>query len=146
MRKVLKIIIASLVFISFMSSCKYEEGPAISFYQKETRLTGYYVFDKVEINGVDVTEDYSLHTIQFSSNNEIVWNQDVSQDVATTDIMEVGTWEFKSNKEKLLTKFNTRDKDPFEYLWDIQKLKYHDMKLEYNKNDSLIIWELHKFR
>jgi len=48
----------SFMFSLFIliSSCKYEDGPAISFRTAENRLKGEYVIEKFEVGGQDLTD------------------------------------------------------------------------------------------
>jgi hypothetical protein len=48
--------IAIFVFLNIFSSCRYDEGPVISFRTVQSRLTGDWNIKKFSINGEDFTQ------------------------------------------------------------------------------------------
>jgi hypothetical protein len=53
-----KLILVLLVLSSIMTSCKYEEGPLISFRSVQTRLHGNWVVSEYSSDGVDLLQFY----------------------------------------------------------------------------------------
>ncbi len=51
-----KLILPAIAALLFVSSCKYEDGPAISFRSKRDRIANEWVVDKITIDGKDSTE------------------------------------------------------------------------------------------
>jgi hypothetical protein len=54
----LRIITALLFIIILIGSCRYKEGPEISFRQASYRLEGQYHIRKLFIDGTDFTQNY----------------------------------------------------------------------------------------
>lgn len=53
------VLLILLVISFFVQSCRYDEGPAISFYSAGFRLEGQYHVKKIIVDDVDCTEDYT---------------------------------------------------------------------------------------
>lgn len=47
-----------LVCVIASGSCKYDEGPCISFRSTEERLSGHYIIDKIEVDNDNLTQEY----------------------------------------------------------------------------------------
>lgn len=139
-RRILIIIISTLL-ISISSCKKYEDGPLISLYTKESRLLGNWKFENVKLNEEDVTDNYSYQYMQINKSGTIYWNVSMSE-------LLFGTWDFKNDKEQLEMYFfsNDEDSEDIQYLWNIKQLKYDDMKLELVSEDSVLSWKMGKFR
>jgi hypothetical protein len=144
-----KILILSIFMFSIFvfSSCKYEDGPFISFYSKKARVEGYWKFEKVKSNDEDLTSDYENQIIQFMKSGKCIWYLDVNYSNMYNmdpDYTEVGYWDLQDNKEELFLDFVTQGKDPFTHSWEILQLKFHDMRLERYEDEKKIVWELSK--
>jgi hypothetical protein len=50
--------ILSLAFLLLLNTCKYDEGPAISFRNWETRFEGIYTVKRILVNDIDMTQQY----------------------------------------------------------------------------------------
>lgn len=60
--------IFSLIIIGFaLSSCYYEEGPFFSFRSAEGRIINKWRYQKVTMNGQDMTSNYSARWAEFYS-------------------------------------------------------------------------------
>ena len=142
--KVLSIFL--IVLFGITTGCKkYEDGPMISLYTKKRRLSGTWEFAKVTENNIDKTENYYRMFIQFTKDGDVIWNQNNDYSNNLDNII-IGDWEFSHNKERLITKFNEGLDDEFTYEWEINQLKYHDMKLYRKDGEIEINWDLYKYR
>lgn len=141
-------IIYILIISAFLfNSCKYEDGPFISFYTKVSRIEGYWKFDDVTIDGVSIKSDYEDQIIQFMKSEKCIWFLDINESNMYNldpDYTEVGFWSLQDNKEELFLDFVTEGHEPFSLTWTILQLKFHEMKLERYENDQRIVWELSK--
>jgi len=99
MKKILALVIlASFIMVGTYSCKKYEEGPTLSLTTKSWRLTRDWKLDKAEQNGVDVTN--TLPPMEQS------FGDDGSYTFVNNGKSSTGTWEFDSNKENILIKFD----------------------------------------
>ena len=99
MKRVKLLFVALFVATIALTSCgKYEEGPSISLRSKTSRITGEWKMVKQMYNGTEVA----------LSNEEKNWVFDIQKDgkfmMKTSYGNMDGTWEFSSDKEKLIIK------------------------------------------
>lgn len=99
MKRVKLLFVALFVATIALTSCgKYEEGPSISLRSKTSRITGEWKMVKQMYNGTEVA----------LSNEEKNWIFDIQKDgkfmMKTSYGNMDGTWEFSSDKEKLIIK------------------------------------------
>jgi len=147
MKRKITLIFVAIFFLSLFDSCKYEDGPFISFYTKKSRIEGYWEFHKVTVNGEDISEEYKTQVIQFMKSEKCIWFLDIEtssiydMDPEYTD---VGYWDLQNDKEELFIDIVTVGRDPFSLTWEILQLKFHEMKLERYENENRIVWELKK--
>lgn len=94
-RTVLVILVSLLCF----SSCKYEDGPALSLRSKRTRAANIWTIDKVFENGVDKTEDYKNTFVNY----KMVMHKNLIYTLTYRpfnlyNFEETGTWGFNETK------------------------------------------------
>lgn len=104
-----------------LTSCKkYEEGPGFSLRSKKERVanlwTIVYAYDYKD--SINITADYADETWDFTKGGDFVEKDNGSID-------KTGTWEFVSDKEKVVVKFQL---DTLTY--DILKLKENELWLK----------------
>jgi len=87
---VLFLVIISLSF----TGCYYEDGPVISLRTPESRLVNKWKFQKVTINGLDRTSDYSHGYVEFSKDNSSTFYID-------TAFQYNASWEFSDDYKTL---------------------------------------------
>ena len=58
MKKIKRQILYPLILLLFFTTCKYEDGPAISFRSKTSRLCNDWNVDNLKIDGIDSTQRY----------------------------------------------------------------------------------------
>ena len=108
-----KVLCLVLLMTACISSCKYDEGPDISFISAKYRVTGNYRLEKFYINDTDTTNYY----------NGLICNSGFSFNIADKDIYGIegyikpymptyiiicpfnftGRWELVDNKNTLRT-------------------------------------------
>ena len=82
---------------TFLASCgKYEDGPGISLLTKKARLTGEWDAVEYETSNGIVTADNSSSTVEFDKSGTVTFKED--------GFSITGTWEFSSDKEKIVIK------------------------------------------
>ena len=64
----------SILFISVIlfSCAKYEDGPAFSVRSKKERISNTWEIDKVLIDGIQVSSDFSRFKFDFSNDNSAI--------------------------------------------------------------------------
>ena len=64
----------SILFISVIlfSCAKYEDGPAFSVRSKKERISNTWQIDKVLIDGIQVSSDFSRFKFDFSNDNSAI--------------------------------------------------------------------------
>lgn len=151
------------VFI-LLISCRYEEGPALSFRKVNNRLQGFWEIKNFNVNGVDCTNVYfdkCSCNYSFSNVRDTYYLSfiDCRPDGRTI----YGSYDFKDNKNVLIFnmaglgdfKDTTLSWDsPVTYFgpigtmkfseWNILKLKNQEMKLESNYEGSYYVLDLIK--
>jgi len=118
---------AMLVSTTMLTSCKkYEEGPAISFRSKKSRVVNSWKVDKIIINGQpeSFTDDITFN-----------FKKDNTYEVLYDGEREAGTWDFNSNKEELILKENGSSSAE---IWKIIKLKNNELWVEFIDYDDKI--------
>jgi hypothetical protein len=119
--KTLLSMVILLIATTLISSCKYEESPAISLISTKARVAGEWAVEKVTIDGQDITSLFTLENSPvFIFEIDGTWKATVD---GTTD--DEGTWEFSSSKEDLILK-NKNDTGT-QQTWTILKLKNKEM-------------------
>ena len=108
-----------------LSSCKYEEGPALSLRSKKARAANTWLLDKAFENGIDKTEDYKKAFVNY----KMVMEKSLSYKLSyrpfnINNYEETGTWEFVENKNAISFK-PTANKSSGES-WKILRLKEHE--------------------
>lgn len=139
--KILILLIAGL----FLASCRYDEGPFISIYSKKERVTGYFFFDKVEINGQSETDEYDDQQLIVSSGGSLQWLVVPPEDDPNgVGIYRFASWHFANDKEHFVmdfiedTIYQTLD-------WEIKRLTYKDFWIETTHENDKLRWELWKY-
>lgn len=125
-----------------LTSCKYEEGPAIAFTSKLKRVSNTWVVNQAEINGASSTSISGFKEITFFENGDC-------QIVYTpfgVDYPYSGTWTFTTDKSAI--RINTTDDGTgllsYANDWTILMLKEDALKVTYSQSagggtDSYIV-------
>jgi hypothetical protein len=107
MKKLSVLLIFALAIAFILPSCKYEEGPSVSFRSKTSRLVNKWKIEKVLINGYDVTVDYK------ETLTDLVLDIQDNGDAATTyvnsgdsTVTYTEQWEFNSDKTGVVFSIN----------------------------------------
>lgn len=125
-----KFIFLSLIvflLIGVVSSCKYEEGPFVSFRTKKERVANTWKIEKIiKDDGKEKTGD-SVPDTEYTYTDGGDYKEDGN---------ELGDWEFKDSKEEIYHEVNT----PFgtvDYSHEILKLKEKELWVEDEDGDEI---------
>jgi hypothetical protein len=148
--------------ISFFS-CKYEEGPAISFRSPEKRLQGVWEVSRFQVNGIDCTDVYVEKcgcSFGFGQDSYDQWDGSFLLNQCDSLQTIYGGYSFIENSDHKRIAIQTYYYEigsitnqyiyfgpigfPLYSEWKIFKLKYKEMKLVTNYNDSEYVIELSK--
>lgn len=100
MKKVKLLFVALFVSAIALTSCgKYDEGPSISLRSKTARITGEWKLVKQEYNGKEVALDADDKSMVIDIQKDGAYVMTSSYGSFT------GTWEFNSDKTKIVTSF-----------------------------------------
>jgi len=131
MKNLFKLLLITSVGLSFvLTSCKYEEGPGISFRTKKARVEGTWTVEESFTNG-EKDSFSDKRTFIFSKEGDISIQSIILGLTASQD----GKWKFTNSKETLQMVFPGIDfpgSTSFEIIEDheILKLKNKEMWLE----------------
>lgn len=117
----------------FLSSCRYEEEPGISFLEPEYRIVGDWVLDHVYLNGVLVTESDFL--ANRPGNYYLIYYDGVLQVNTfynnTIRYSNYGYWHFENNAKNLVLEFNLIN-HKYYYVARIKRLTKYELFYEYD--------------
>lgn len=63
-----------IILVLIVSSCKYKEGPFISFRTRTDRISNTWRFDKVEYDGVEITKNFEFTSLNIKDNGDFTLN------------------------------------------------------------------------
>lgn len=104
-----------LVVALLVSSCKYDDGPIISFRGKEARVVNSWAYDLVLHNGLDVTAGSSELSIDYTQSS-IGFNKDgrfstiiseIGSDSTVISTQYNGFWSFTEKKKDVELLFDS---------------------------------------
>ena len=131
----------AFLFIAFavlIGSCKYEEGPFISFRTKKGRIANKWAYDLVLSNGIDETADYKDSYIEFLKPDKVILSGDIGIDE--------GLWQFKSESKMVIKLFMTNSSgEDYTREWIITRLKENEMWLKEVSNTTIVEYHLVTF-
>ena len=134
----MKRILLLLIPLIVLSCAKYDEGPALSFLSKKSRMVNHWELETATANGETWTPFYPL--------KEMVIEKDFTQTCTfkTLNVPNVmtGQWEFVRNKEQLDLLFS----NGFSQRFVIKKLKDDELKLSIKSNDTTYVLSYITFR
>ncbi|MDI3544711.1 MAG: hypothetical protein PWQ43_133 [Rikenellaceae bacterium] len=139
--KIKNLILISALMLIF-TSCKYEEGPAVSLRSKEERLCNEWKIDKKLTNGVENTlTEAELQTIvEFKKGGEY----SITVPILGVYVVFSGTWEFYDNKEKIIITYEANVLGTNVMQKDTSKiLRLMEKELWLEGKDSTDIVEIH---
>lgn len=144
MKKSVYFLIVALL-IGF-SSCRYDEGPGISFRKPEDRIQGYWLLQKVYKNGEQVleTEDVSRNIGSYYSFFFDGYLAVTVYTDGTTRESPTGRWLFQNGEKELLIDFVLID-NHYQYVARINKLSYRELRYEY-EDENGDTWKLVMFK
>lgn len=119
------------------SSCRYEDGPYISFSSPETRLVGYWKLSKTELNGNEVTTPSNISNLPgnyFAFFIERMLAVTTVKDGVITESVS-GYWEFQNNEKELIVNFVLANKK-YSYIAEIKRLTKKELVYEYTDENG----------
>ena len=137
-KKISLYVVAALLAVTAVS-CRYEEGPFLSFRNPEDRLVGYWKLNHVFLNGTEIDSTdvlpckpgnyYAFFTERMVSVSALegnTWYESV-----------YGVWDFQNNYKDLYVQFSLRNKK-YSYLASIKKLTRDKLFYEFtDANDDI---------
>lgn len=129
-KRIIWILLLSLVIAT--SSCRYEEGPYVSFTSPETRLVGYWKLSKVELNGTEVettSNQSALPGNYFAFFIERMLSVTTVKDGVILESVS-GYWEFQNHEKELIINFVLANKE-YSYIATIKRLTKKELVYEY---------------
>ena len=115
-----------------MSSCKYEEGPFISFIPKVERVSNTWVVNTAVINGASGTSIPNFKEVTFFKEGvcQIIYNP------LSVEVAYGGTWAFNPDKSAItiLTTDDLTHLFSYGNDWTILHLKEDELKVTYSES------------
>lgn len=113
-----------------MTSCKYDEGPFISFIPKTERVANTWVPNEAEKNGVSSTTLPGFKEITFFKEGGCT----LIQNPTGFDVASSGTWAFSDDKLQLLIDLDDELTQQVKYqkTWTILHLKEDELKVSFS--------------
>jgi hypothetical protein len=103
--KKLSILFAAFAVMFLVSCGKYEDGPGFSLRSRTSRIAGSWTYEKVLIDGVDVTSTWfepgEEITLEFTRDGGLT---ETANDPQGSVSVRNGTWELTDNDENLSVK------------------------------------------
>ena len=144
------ITIVLIYLLCFVSGCKFEDGPSISFRSASKRLEGTYTIDKFEVNGNDSLGVFIARNcngkVDFFDASKIYGNTSIHDSIH--DCRYSGKFDLRDNNRKIVLQFEGDTADfkmgivPWEkgitHTWDILELKDKSMTFETTYNGNLV--------
>ena len=137
-RKSIAVLLPIFVVSLIMTSCKYEDGPFMSFRSKEERLVNTWKIQEANENDRNTTPDYDDVNLQVRFNYDQTyraWATDDSGDVHIQD----GLWDFVQDKEQIRIVYTDPAVNPDRAFWTIRRLKEKELWVEEDR-DSTVDW------
>lgn len=136
------LILLSVVFLSFCSCNKYDEGPAFSLRSKKFRATDTWIVANAEKNGVDVTSSIRMG-LDLKSDGSMTYTDTIATPAGDSISNTLGVWEFDNAAENLLLVFT----DPgggnvSARVWFILRLTIGELWVTEQVGDDLYRYEL----
>ena len=125
------------VLLVGMNSCKYEEGPFISFIPKTERVGNTWIVSTVTIDGTQDTEIDGFKQITFFKEGgcKIIYT------AFSVEVAYSGTWAFDDKKE--IINIDVTDEafgtDNVVMHWTILRLKEEELKVTYTYDNKLYV-------
>jgi hypothetical protein len=132
----------ALVCVFLAPSCRYEDGPFISFRSKEKRVCGQWVSSKVMVNGNLLENEGGTRMIEFTEEGKYA---DVKGDSISGFYTNQGTWAFSDNRDSLvITVKDEFTSLEYEISWEILKLACKELRLKNATATTVTEWWLER--
>jgi hypothetical protein len=142
MKKILFYFCALMLFTTLFTSCRYEEGPYISFLSPETRLVGYWEVGKVLRNGEEYTETSDL-AHQKGSYYSFYIERMLEVEAIKDNYLQksvTGAWDFQNHEKEIYMMFTIQNKK-YSYTARIKRLTKYDLEYEYTDENG-DVWRM----
>lgn len=142
------IVTCLVLLLGLLGGCNgYEDGPAISFRSKLSRLTSRNKVVLYEVNGVDSTfaVNDALDTTSYNDHGYMWYaSRDGGGDIYAGIDFGVGSWEWRNHKQDLFLVFSGY---PFETgLWEILRLSEEELWLRLQSNGNTYLLKMEAFQ
>lgn len=124
----------TILSIFFVSACKYDNGPSISFRSKKARVEGTWIIDEQIEDGQVYTPDSFDRELHWEFKKDGTFNLQRRQSSEGS-----GTWDFDSKKDSVIITFN----GPPAFKWSFHILKLKNKELWIKNKNSLNEIEYH---
>lgn len=140
MKRKLFFLLVVLVSTIGFSSCRYEDGPFMSFTSPETRLVGYWQVGSVLLNGSEYSAENDLahqkgsyYSFFIERMIEVIAVKDGYSLASVT-----GAWDFMNNEKELYI-YYTIDNKTYKYTARITRLTKYELEYKYT-DDNGNVW------
>ena len=142
-KKIVLVCLLALSGIVFVS-CRYNEGPWISFIKPEERLVGYWKLADVYCNGTKV-DSATVFANKPGNYYAFFFEGMVSVSALDTTMnrweeSDYGGWQFENHCKEIYVTFSLKHRK-YEYTATIKRLTRDDLIYEYNDNNG-DLWRL----
>ncbi|MCB9231876.1 MAG: hypothetical protein H6581_09450 [Bacteroidia bacterium] len=139
MKKFTIIALLALFVVTGLTSCKYEDGPFISFIPKVERVANTWVVDQEFKNDTLTTGDHYVKQIIFYKEG----NCSLTLTVIGFDILYTGDWAFTDDKSAItIAVVDGSGFTSVNETYTILRLKEKEMWVTYTDSDN-VKWTLH---
>ncbi len=135
MKSILKLFLATLLVVAISTGCKkYEEGPSVSVLTRTMRLCGEWKITSVVKNGFDITDSFVTACggsgfVLHIQRDRILHNEFGKFHTEGGIVPVESRWQWEDDKSNVY--FSERPAAPFEFSYEIIKLKGKELGLRY---------------
>jgi hypothetical protein len=151
-------IVNALILLIIFQSCRYDEGPAISFLTVKKRIEGQYHVSKLNIDGKDCTKNYQDSCngdfiFEFDNNIILMYN---CKSISNYHLRQ-GHYQLQNNAKHIITIFPNKQ-EPVDSIsgygplnkgitadWEVRKLTNTEMIIETTFQNQLYRVEFKEF-
>lgn len=117
-------LLITVLILTGLQACKYEDGPAISLRSKKARAANTWEIEKAFENDVDKTDSYKNSFVNYKMVMEKNGDYTLTyRPFNISDYREEGSWKFDDNKNAIA--FTPKGKSTGDN-WKILRLKEHE--------------------
>ena len=124
-----------MLLVLGLTSCKYEEGPLISFVPKEERVANTWIVSRAVVNGEVQSSLDDFEYITFTKGGS---NVEFKRKIIGIPYTLIGTWAFNDDETVIIMDLvdQTTGLLEFDFEWTIRKLKENELFVSYTEVES----------